>query len=96
MRLLLISIPGSAVSVFYSTFAWLDKRVWWMTLRNLGGSVVQIVVILVLIKRHGIDAIGIAALVNTALSLSIFLPASIRRYRRIGMNETDPISDPGI
>jgi O-antigen/teichoic acid export membrane protein len=96
MRLLLISIPGSAVMVFYSTFAWLEKRVWWMALRNLAGSAVQIVVILVLIKRHGIDAIGIAALVNSALTLIIFLPASIRRYRRTASNEADPISDPGI
>jgi hypothetical protein len=96
MRLLLISIPGSAVMVFYSTFAWLDKRVWWMTLRNLAGSVVMIIVILVLIKGHGIDAIGIAALVNTAFSLFIFLPASIRRYRRTATNEVGPISDPGI
>jgi O-antigen/teichoic acid export membrane protein len=82
MRLLLFSVPGNAVMVFYSTFAWLDKRVWSMTLRNLAGSVVQIVVILLLINHHGIDAIGIAALVNSFLTIVIFLPASIQRYRR--------------
>lgn len=95
MRMLLLAIPGSAVTVFYSTFAWLDKRVWSMTVRNLAGSAVQMVVILVLIKRHGIDAIGIAALVNSGLTVIIFLPASIRRYRRTATNEAEPISDPG-
>jgi O-antigen/teichoic acid export membrane protein len=93
--MLLLAIPGSAVTVFYSTFAWLDKRVWSMTVRNLAGSAVQMVVILVLIKRHGIDAIGIAALVNSGLTVIIFLPASIRRYRRTATNEAEPISDPG-
>jgi O-antigen/teichoic acid export membrane protein len=96
MRLLLISIPGSAVMVFYSTFAWLDKRVWSMTLRNLAGSIVQIVVILILIKGHGIDAIGIAALVNSLFTLVIFLPASVRRYRRTAVNELDRIPEAGI
>jgi O-antigen/teichoic acid export membrane protein len=86
MRLLLISIPGSAVMVFYNTFAWLDKRVWPMTVRNLAGSIVQVVVIFALINRHGIDAIGIAAIVNSSITLVIFLPASVRRYRRAGMN----------
>lgn len=81
MRMLLVSLLGNAVMVFYSTFAWLDKRVWWMAIRNLGSSVVQLVVILVLIKHHGINAIGIAALVNSFLTLVLFLPMAVRRYR---------------
>ena len=86
MRMLLLSLPGSAVMVFYSTFAWLDQRVWWMTVRNLGGSITQLVVILLLISRHGIEAIGIAALVNSAITVIFFLPISIRRYRMTAMD----------
>ncbi|HEY5437862.1 MAG TPA: hypothetical protein VIJ99_03080 [Acidimicrobiales bacterium] len=81
MRMLLLAVPGTAVMTFYSTFAWLDQRLWWMTVRNVIGSVLQLVVILVLIDSHGIDAIGIAMLVNSAVTLILFLPASIRRYR---------------
>jgi O-antigen/teichoic acid export membrane protein len=81
MRMMLLAVPGTAVMTFYSTFAWLDQRLWWMTIRNVVGSVLQLVIIFVLIDGHGIDAIGIAMLINSAFTLVIFLPASIRRYR---------------
>lgn len=81
MRMLLVAVPGTAVMTFYSTFAWLDQRLWWMTIRNVVGSTLQLVVIFVLIDSHGIDAIGLAMLVNSAVTLIFFLPASIRRYR---------------
>jgi O-antigen/teichoic acid export membrane protein len=81
MRMLLVSLLGTAVMVYYSTFAWLDKRVWWMTARNLIGSLVQLVVVLLLIGHFGIESIGIAALANCAISFAIFIPISIRRYR---------------
>jgi hypothetical protein len=66
---------------FYSTFAWLDQRVWWMTVRNVFGSALQLAVIFILISSHGIDAIGVAVLLNSAVTLVLFLPASIHRYR---------------
>ncbi|MGD0854016.1 MAG: alpha/beta fold hydrolase [Acidimicrobiales bacterium] len=82
MRLLLLAIPGSTVMVFYSAFAWLDQRVWWMSIRIFIGSVLQIAVILLLINRHGLLAIGIAAWVNSGFIVIAFLPVSIRRYRQ--------------
>jgi pimeloyl-ACP methyl ester carboxylesterase/O-antigen/teichoic acid export membrane protein len=81
IRLLLLAIPGSTVMVFYSAFAWLDQRVWWMSIRIFIGSVLQILVILLLIDRHGLLAIGIAALVNAGFTVLVFLPVSIRRYQ---------------
>jgi hypothetical protein len=78
---LLLSVPGSAVATFYSTFAWLDQRVWWMTARNVFGASLQLILIVVLIGSHGIDAIGIAMLINSAVTWVLFLPASIHRYR---------------
>lgn len=85
MRLLLLSMPGSTVMIFYSTFAWLDKRVWWLTIRSVAGSVIQLVVIMLLIDRRGIEAIGIATLINSLVTILLFLPMSIRRYQMTGV-----------
>jgi pimeloyl-ACP methyl ester carboxylesterase/O-antigen/teichoic acid export membrane protein len=82
IRLLLLAIPGSTVMVFYSAFAWLDQRVWWMSIRIFIGSVLQIAVILLLIDSHGLLAIGIAALVNAGFTVIVFLPVSVQRYRQ--------------
>ncbi len=94
MRMLLLSLLGSAVMVFYSTFAWLDKRVWWMTARNLASSLIQLGVVLVLIGHLGIEAIGIAALVNAAITLIVFVPISVRRYRMTGVGTTPGADEP--
>ena len=67
---------------FYSAFAWLDKRVWWMTVRNILSSAIYLAVIYALIGRFGINSIGIAQLVYSGTTVVVFLPISIRRYRR--------------
>jgi O-antigen/teichoic acid export membrane protein len=91
MRMLLLSYPGVSVMIFYSTFAWLDRRVWSMTVRNLATNAVYLAVVIVLIGRHGIDAIGIAALVNSAFTVLLFLPPSIKRYRQTATISTEPM-----
>ena len=83
MRMLLIAQLGSTVSVFYGAFAWLDQRVWWMTIRSIVSSIIYLIVIYVLIGHIGINSIGVAALTYSATTVAIFLPISIRRYRRI-------------
>ena len=88
LRMLLLSLPGSSVTIFYSAFVWLDKRVWWMTARNTASSAIQLAVILLLIRRHGIDAIGYAALVNSSITLILFLPITIKRYRMTEVSRT--------
>jgi pimeloyl-ACP methyl ester carboxylesterase/O-antigen/teichoic acid export membrane protein len=97
IRLLLLAIPGSTVMVFYSAFAWLDQRVWWMSIRIFVGSVLQVGVILLLINRHGLLAIGIAALVNSAFTVIVFLPVSISRYKQtpklLGSVDVDTIPE---
>jgi len=81
LRMLLLSLPMGAVSIFYGAFAWLDRRVWWMTLRDLASSVIYFGVVFLLIGRYGIISIGIAALSSSVLLGAFFLPISIRRYR---------------
>jgi O-antigen/teichoic acid export membrane protein len=81
LRMLLLSLPGTAVAAFYSAFAWLDKRVWRLAVRDLVSAVVYFSLVLTLIGRFGILAIGIASLVTSGLQGLFFLPISIKRYR---------------
>ena len=82
MRLLLISLLGTTVMVFYTAFAWIDKQVWWLTVRNVVSGVIYLAVIFALIGRFGIDAIGIASLIYSGATMLVFLPITIRRYLR--------------
>jgi len=88
LRMLLLSLPLSAVSIFYSVFAWLDRHVWWMALRDLVSVVIYFGIVFSLIGRYGILSIGVASLVSSALQGIFFLPISIRRYRLTTNYET--------
>lgn len=87
LRMLLLSLPLSAVSIFYSAFAWLDRQVWWMALRDLISAVIYFGILFWLLGRIGIVAIGIASLVSSTLQGIFFLPISIRRYRLTSNSE---------
>jgi O-antigen/teichoic acid export membrane protein len=87
LRMLLLSLPMSAVSIFYSAFAWLDRRVWWLAVRDVVSVAVFFGVLFALIGRHGILAIGVASVVTSALQVIFFLPISIRRYRLTSNSE---------
>lgn len=80
LRMLLLSIPLGAVPIFYTAYAWIDKRVWWLSIREIFGTGIYFAILLLLIRRHGLTAIGIASLVSTGLQAAFFLPFAIRRY----------------
>ena len=82
MRMLLISLFGSTVMVFYSAFAWYDQKVWWMTARNVANSLLYLAMVYVLIGHLGINAIGVASLVSSGVTVVVFLPITVRRYTR--------------
>jgi O-antigen/teichoic acid export membrane protein len=88
LRLLLLSLPGTAVTAFYSAFAWLDKRVWWLAGRQLVSATIYFVVLFSFIGHVGILAVGFASLVSTGIQGIFFLPVSVRRYRMIGRSDT--------
>ena len=90
LRMLLLSLPGSAVTIYYSSFAWLDKKVWWMALMEFVSAIFFFGLVLALIRRHGIVAIGIASLVSSTLQAIVFLPITIRRYRMTTNSEASP------
>jgi O-antigen/teichoic acid export membrane protein len=81
LRLLVLSLPGSAVTAFYTSFAWLDRRVWWLAGRDLLGSMVYFVTLLTLINRLGILAVGVASLLSSGVQGVFFLPATIIRFK---------------
>lgn len=81
LRMLLLSVPGYSVMIFYSSFAWLDKKVWWMTLSGVLSTAIYFAVLLIFIGHFGILAIGIASLTSSGLQGLFFTPISIKRYR---------------
>jgi O-antigen/teichoic acid export membrane protein len=93
LRMLLLSMPLSAVSIFYSAFAWLDRHVWWMAVRDLVSVVLYFGIVFWLMGRDGIDSIGIASLVSSGLQGIFFLPISIRRYRMTTNSEPPPYDE---
>jgi O-antigen/teichoic acid export membrane protein len=82
LRMLLLSLPGTAVTDFYGCYAWLDRHVWWMTLRQLIAAIIFFTVMIACTGRFGIVAVGIATLVSSGIQGIFFLPISIRRYRQ--------------
>ncbi len=83
LRVLLLYLPGTAVTAFYSAFAWLDRRVWWLAGRELVSAAIYFSVLFALIGHIGILAVGFAAVIATGVQGLLFLPVSIRRYRMI-------------
>ncbi len=83
LRMLLLSLPGSAVTIFYTSFAWLDKRVWWLAIRQLIITLVYFALVLSLIGHFALAAVGIASLITSGIQGLIFLPVLLRRIQRI-------------
>jgi O-antigen/teichoic acid export membrane protein len=81
LRLMMLAIPASAVTYFYSSFAWIDQRLWWFAIRETSSAVVFFVVLLTFLGHFGILAIGIASLVESGVQGVFFLPKLMKRYR---------------
>jgi len=81
LRLLFLALPGYTIATFYSSFALLDKRVWWMVVRDVFSTGVYFGTLFVFIGRFGILAMGIASLTEAGLLGVFFLPMLVRRYR---------------
>lgn len=87
LRMMLLSIPGSAITAFYSSFAWLDRRVWKLTVREFVSAAVYFILIFVFIGHFGILSIGIASVIDSALQGVLFLPLLVKRYKRIAADD---------
>jgi O-antigen/teichoic acid export membrane protein len=81
LRMLLLSQPFLGVTAFYTSFAWIDRRLWRLAVRELITGAVFFGILLALIGHFGILAVGIASLVSSGLQAFFFLPLLIMRYR---------------
>jgi O-antigen/teichoic acid export membrane protein len=89
LRMLMLSLPATAITAFYSSFAWIDRRVFWLAVRELASSVVFFAVLFTFIGHLHLLAVGIASLVSSGIQGVFFLPISIRRYRQTTNFEID-------
>ena len=81
LRMLLLSLPGTAVTAFYAAFAWLDKRGLVVGGTRILTAVIYFGLLFLFIGHFGILSIGIASLVTSGIAGIFFLPISIKRYR---------------
>ena len=81
LRLLLLALPGTAVTSFFTSFLWLERRMLALTCRQLADAMVFLGATLLLMGHFGLLAVGIASLATEALQAVIFLPGAIGRYR---------------
>lgn len=79
LRLLLLALPGTVVVAIYAALAWIDGRIWFLMLREAGSMVVYVAIVLELLHRDGINSVGYAALVTSAVEFVLFFPVTIRR-----------------
>jgi O-antigen/teichoic acid export membrane protein len=84
LRLLLLSLPGTVVVATYAALAWIDGRVWALMAREGITLVVNLSIVLVLIRHHGINSVGYAALITSGVEFMLFLPVTLKRIRAVG------------
>ncbi len=82
LRLLLLCLPGNVVTAFYASFAWIDRKVWRLTVREIASAALFFALLFTFIGRFGILSIGIISLFSSAVQAVLFLPLLMKRYRR--------------
>ena len=83
LRLLLLSLPGTVAVATYAALAWVDGRVWFLMVREGMSMLVYLVLVLVLIRHHGINSVGYAALSTSVVEFLIFVPLCVTRVRSV-------------
>jgi len=83
LRLLLVCLPGTAVTSFFTSFLWLERRLWVLAVRQLAEAATFLGTTLLLIGHFGLLAVGIASLITEVLQAVMFFPGAIRRYRMV-------------
>jgi O-antigen/teichoic acid export membrane protein len=63
--------------------AWVDGRVWFLMVREGMSMLVYLVLVLVLIRHHGINSVGYAALSTSVVEFLIFVPLCVTRVRSV-------------
>jgi O-antigen/teichoic acid export membrane protein len=98
LRMFFLCLPGSAVSAFYGSFAWIDRRVWQLTIRGFVSTGVYFGLVFVFLSHYRVLAVGYAGLVESAVEGILFLPLLIKRYRKsqaidVSKSDSEPVGD---
>lgn len=89
LRLLLLALPGTAIAAIYSALAWIDGRVWYLMYRQIAVTIPFLTIVLVFIRRDGIDTVGYADVTMSGLEFLVFLPVTIRRLKSMPKKTVD-------
>ncbi|TAK70697.1 MAG: hypothetical protein EPO13_02185 [Actinomycetota bacterium] len=82
-RLILAALPFIGIYSFYVTFAWIERRVWWLLGLQTVASGATLAISGLLMGSQGINAVGIALFVTwTFLGLASIYPVS-KRLRQL-------------
>ncbi len=93
LRLQLLALPGTAVTAFYTAYAWIDKKLWSLSARALLSLVINITTLELLIDHFRLAAVGLAALATAAVEVVLFLPLTWRRVR-LALHPSAPSASP--
>ena len=82
LRLIGLSAPFTAVIVIYGTLVWLDQRVWLLAGFQAVAGILLLVLVLALLPRLGLTAVGWAYLGTQAALAAAVAPFTVRHIRR--------------
>ncbi|MHB1568489.1 MAG: polysaccharide biosynthesis protein [Solirubrobacteraceae bacterium] len=82
LRLIGASMPFSAIVALYSTFVWLDQRVWLLAAIQAGSGIALLTLTLILLPAAGLTAPGWANLAVQGIEAAIMAPLAMRWIRR--------------
>jgi hypothetical protein len=80
LRLVGLSVPFTAVTVLYSTFAWLEQRLWRLVAIQAGTGVLLLTITFALLPRLGLVAVGWAYLAAQGIAAIMMAPALRARF----------------
>jgi O-antigen/teichoic acid export membrane protein len=82
LRLIGLSTPFTALVIIYSTLVWLDQRVWLLAGFQACAGALLLAVVLLLLPRLGLTAVGWAYLGTQAALAAAVAPFTVRHIRR--------------
>ena len=82
LRLIGLSAPFTAVIVIYGTLVWLDQRVWLLAGFQAVAGILLLVLVLALLPKLGLTAVGWAYLGTQAALAAAVAPFTVRHIRR--------------
>lgn len=85
LQLLIVTVPFMAINIMYVTFARLARRVRRVISIQVALAVITLTLMSILMRRHGLNGVGVAFLIGQAFIAIIVFPSVFLQYRRPNM-----------